>query len=147
MTPADLLQALHVASVSVRVHEGRLQVYPAERLTDSLRAALRDQRAGLIALLAQIEQTTADLLAAAAQVCDLYGESDRYRADMQADCLATPAHLRADLLDYFGSVIRRHEQDRTRSFAVDLEVSGFTYGQAANQDRLSGQFAQTARET
>ena len=147
MTPADVLQALHAASVSVRVYEGRLQVYPAERLTDSLRVALRGQRAGLLALLAQIDQITAELLEAAVRICDLYGENDRGQADMQADCLTTPAHLRADLLDYFGSVIRRHEQDRTRAFVGDLGMSGFAYGQAANQDRLSGQFAQTGRET
>jgi hypothetical protein len=43
------------------------------------------------------------LLAAGDRVCDMYGDSQQARDDMRDDCLATPPHLRADLLDHLTS--------------------------------------------
>jgi hypothetical protein len=45
------------------------------------------------------------LITAAMRVCDRYGDGEQARADMEADCLATPPHLRADLLEYFESFV------------------------------------------
>ena len=45
------------------------------------------------------------LLDTAMRVCDLYDDNAQARADMRADCLGTPAHLQADLLDHFNSLL------------------------------------------
>lgn len=42
-----------------------------------------------------------DLLAAAQRACDHWGDSPEARRAMRADCLATPPHLRADLIQHF----------------------------------------------
>lgn len=42
-----------------------------------------------------------DLLAAAQLACDHWGDSQEARRAMRADCLATPPHLRADLIQHF----------------------------------------------
>jgi hypothetical protein len=43
----------------------------------------------------------AALLEAAMRVCDCYGDGPEAREQMRADVLATPPHLRQDLLDHF----------------------------------------------
>ena len=40
--------------------------------------------------------------------CDVYGDSDQAREDMRADVLATPPHLRADLLAHFAALQELH---------------------------------------
>ena len=47
------------------------------------------------------ELLTARLIAAAMRACDRHGDGPAARADMKRDCLATPLHLQADLLDHF----------------------------------------------
>lgn len=42
-----------------------------------------------------------DLMAAAMRACDRHGDDYHAREQMRADCLATPPHQRADLLDHF----------------------------------------------
>ena len=44
---------------------------------------------------------TADLLKAAMRVCDRHGDGKAAREAMRRDCLDTPLHLQADLLDHF----------------------------------------------
>ncbi|MFC5610193.1 TubC N-terminal docking domain-related protein [Variovorax soli] len=101
MQPADLFRMLHDAGVTVRADDGKLLVRPAELLTDELRTAIRDYKPDLLAFVAKAHRTTTELLAAAMKVCDHYGDSDKARADMRVDVLATPVHLRADLLEHF----------------------------------------------
>lgn len=43
------------------------------------------------------------LLPAAMRACDRHGDGEDARAQMRADCLATPPHLRADLLAHFAA--------------------------------------------
>ena len=43
----------------------------------------------------------ARLIAAAMKACDHYRDSDAAREQMRLDCLNTPPHLSADLLDHF----------------------------------------------
>lgn len=42
-----------------------------------------------------------DLLKAAMRACDHHSDGEAARADMRADCLATPTHQRLDLLHHF----------------------------------------------
>lgn len=41
------------------------------------------------------------LLKAAMRACDHHGDGPEARAEMSRQCLTTPKHLRADLLDHF----------------------------------------------
>jgi hypothetical protein len=43
----------------------------------------------------------ADLIEAAMLACDHHGDGEQAREAMRSDCLATPDHLRPDLIDYF----------------------------------------------
>ena len=43
----------------------------------------------------------ADLIKAAMRACDRHGDDKAARADMRRECLDSPMHLQADLLDYF----------------------------------------------
>lgn len=51
----------------------------------------------------QIDPAVTDLLSAAMRVCDTWGDAPDAREQMCRDCLGTPLHLRADLLDYLKS--------------------------------------------
>ena len=48
----------------------------------------------------------ADLLDVAMRVCHLLGDGDEARVEMRVDCLATPDHLRAELVDHFRQAAR-----------------------------------------
>lgn len=50
----------------------------------------------------------ARLIAAAMRVCYMHGDGEQAREDMRADCLDTPLHLRADLLDHFTALQKLH---------------------------------------
>lgn len=50
-----------------------------------------------------IDPAVADLLEAAMRVCDAWGDTADAREQMCRDCLGTPPHLRADLLDHLNS--------------------------------------------
>lgn len=45
--------------------------------------------------------TLRDLLTAAERACEHWGDGPEARRVMRADCLATPPHLRADLIQHF----------------------------------------------
>jgi|GEM_PF-2794160 len=54
------------------------------------------------------QEITHALLVAAMQVCDRHGDDEAARAQMRADCLNTPMHLRADLLAHFQQTNPKH---------------------------------------
>lgn len=103
MEAIDLYQSLLDAGMTARANDGQLLIGPAERLTDDMRAAIKDGKPALLALLQGqgLDLDLQDLIAAAMSVCDMHGDSDQAREDMRADCLDTPLHLRADLLAHF----------------------------------------------
>lgn len=76
-------------------------VTPGSRLHESQRDVLRANKPAIVAYLQANPPVGDVLLAAAMHVCDYYGDSEQARADMCADVLATPSHLRADLLKHF----------------------------------------------
>ena len=51
----------------------------------------------------ETQRFTASLLAAAMRCCDHHGDGAQDRADMRQECLKTPLHLQAALLDYFNT--------------------------------------------
>ncbi|XAH21635.1 hypothetical protein AAFF27_16605 [Xylophilus sp. GW821-FHT01B05] len=97
---ADAYRVLHDAGLHARAVAGRLIVGPTEQLDDALREFIRFHKPGLLRVLAEAEQATADLLAAAMRACDHYGDSPAAREQMRAECLATPPHLQLDLLGH-----------------------------------------------
>lgn len=102
MTPAAILEVLWAQGFTVNLVDGdRLAVSPASTLHDSQRALLRENKAAIVALLTESQAITKALLKAAARRCDYFGDGPAAREQMRRDCLATPLHLHADLLDHF----------------------------------------------
>lgn len=81
--------------------DGGLSVKPASCLTQELRDLIRGNKAVLVDRLLEAQNLTARLIAAALRRCDEFNDSEAAREEMRQDCLATPPHLRQDLLDHF----------------------------------------------
>lgn len=61
-----------------------------------------------------------DLLAVADEVCDCWGDGAPAREEMRQQCLETPEHLRADLLDYLSATYRLCAGGNTATHARSL---------------------------
>ena len=102
MTPQTILRDLWTAGICLRLTKDGINLSaPAGCLSPEQRALLHAHKPALIVFLQEVESTSKALLEAAMKVCDLYGDSESARADMRRECLATPPHLQADLLDHF----------------------------------------------
>lgn len=101
MAPDLICRQLYGAGLHIRSDGEKLLVSPVERLTDETRQLLREHKPELIAFVADAHKTTVQLIEAAIRACDHHGDIEKGRAEMRADCLATPLHLQADLLAYF----------------------------------------------
>ena len=97
---AAIFRQLVDAGLQVRAEGSRLIVGPAELLDDALRACVQFHKPGLLRFIADAEQITADLLAAAMRACDHHHDGPAARDQMRADCLATPPHLQPELLEH-----------------------------------------------
>ena len=64
-------------------------------------ALVKANKPQLAQSLTDASTTTAALIDAAMRACDRHGDDEHAREQMRADCLATPPHQRADLLDHF----------------------------------------------
>ncbi len=101
MTPDALLRDLLQAGIEPGLTpDGENITVPAGRLTDSQRAAIRQFKSELIERLQESARITAELLAAASRACDHYNDGPEAREQWRQDVLATPYHLRADLIDH-----------------------------------------------
>lgn len=102
MPAASILEVLWAQGFTVSlVDNDRLAVSPASTLHDTQRELLRANKAAIVALLRDAKATTDALVKAAMLACDHWGDSPADRAEMKRECLATPAHLQADLLNHF----------------------------------------------
>ena len=102
MTANEILIDLWHHGIDVRLTQDHQNlVVPAGRLTPEQRAQVLDHKPALIKLLTDAAATTAQLLAAAMQVCDRHGDAEPARQEMRAECLALPPHLQADALAHF----------------------------------------------
>ena len=107
MTAASILEQLWAQGFTVSLLDNdRLAVSPASTLHDSQRELLRANKAAIVALLRDAKTTTDALVKAALLACDIWNDSPADRALMRAECLATPAHLQADLLNHFQKTYR-----------------------------------------
>ncbi|SDM22701.1 hypothetical protein SAMN05428957_103281 [Oryzisolibacter propanilivorax] len=101
MTPDALLRDLLQAGIEPGLTpDGENITVPAGRLTDTQRAAIRQFKRELIERLQESARLTTELLAASMRACDHWGDSAEAREQMRQDVLATPHHLRADLLEH-----------------------------------------------
>lgn len=100
MTPETITRRLWAAGLRLELTEdGRLFARPADRLTDEMRGLCREHKAELIDFMQQAEATATALIEAAMRACDAWNDTDQAREQMRRECLETPPHLRADLLD------------------------------------------------
>ncbi len=96
-----VIETLHAAGFEVALTPERgLRVTPASRLTPEQRALVLAHKPELVQFLLDAHATTTALIEAAMRACVHHGDGDVAREAMRADCLATPPHLRADLLDH-----------------------------------------------
>ncbi len=109
MLATDLINDLMRAGFSLTLSGTQLVVSPASRLTDDQCSAIRSHKACLVQFLLDAQASTALLIAAAMRCCDHHGDDAQARADMRQQCLETPLHLRADLLDYFNTTYGRKQ--------------------------------------
>ena len=102
MTAASILELLWAQGFTVSlVGNDRLAVSPSSTLHDTQRELLRANKAEIVTLLRDAKATTDALIKAAMLACDQWGDSPADRADMKRECIATPLHLQADLLNHF----------------------------------------------
>ena len=102
MTAASILEVLWAQGFTVSlVGNDRLAVSPASTLHHVHRELLLVHKAAIVALLIEAKATTDALVKAAMLACDHWGDSPADRDLMRSECLATPAHLQADLLNHF----------------------------------------------
>lgn len=102
MTPESIMAELLDAGIEPAVSEdGQHILVPAGRLTDAQRSAILAHKAALIARIRESARLTCELLDAAMRACDHWRDGPEAREQMRQDVLATPQHLRADLLAHF----------------------------------------------
>ncbi len=102
MTAASILEVLWAQGFSVSlVDNDRLAVSPSSKLHDTQRELVRANKAEIVALLRDAKATTDALVKAAMRACDHFNDSPADRGLMRLECLATPLHLQADLLNHF----------------------------------------------
>ena len=102
MSPQQLIAQLWGSGIAVGLSpDGKGLTVPAGKLTDSDRALILANKQSLVRFLTEAQATTTDLLKAAMRVCDRHNDSKAAREAMRRECLDTPLHLQADLLDHF----------------------------------------------
>lgn len=102
MTPHAVFSNLLANGITLKLSaDGENLIAPAGSLSAEQRALVLAHKPELVAFLVASRKTTAQLLAAAMLACDHHGDNPAAREAMRADCLATPPHLRADLLAHF----------------------------------------------
>lgn len=102
MTAAAILAELLDCGIEPSLTpDGASIVVPAGRLTEAQRAAVLAHKPELIQRIRESARITHELLIAAMRSCDHHGDSPEAREQMRQDCLETPPHLRADLLEHF----------------------------------------------
>ena len=104
MTAAALVRQATATGVTLRLVDGKVKAGGDRVALDAILGQLREHREEIAAFLADAHHTTSELIEAAMRVCDLHGDGEQARAEMRADCLATPAHLQVDLLEHLRSV-------------------------------------------
>lgn len=104
MTPQTILRDLWKAGICLLLtKDGQNLSVPAGCLSPEQRALVLTHKPSLVAFLQDVQATSKELIKAAMLVCDHYRDNESARADMRRECLATPPHLQADLLDHFQS--------------------------------------------
>lgn len=86
---------------------------PPQRLLEKTQGVSSVSSVGVVALFENCIPA-GELIAAAMRACDAHGDSPEAREQMRRDCLETPPHLRADLLQHLraaypaSSRVKRH---------------------------------------
>ena len=102
MTAESILEVLWAQGFTVSLAgNDRLAVSPASTLHHCHRELLLVHKAAIVTLLRDAKATTNALVKAAMLACDHFNDSPANRDLMRAECLVTPAHLQADLLNHF----------------------------------------------
>ena len=98
----QLIRAALDCGVELAFVDGRLKVTGKRSAVMAWAPRLRAKRAALVKALEPVQSTLLDqLIAAAMLTCDRWNDPPEAREQMRQDCINTPLHLRADLLEHF----------------------------------------------
>jgi len=110
MTASAILADLLASGIELEcTPDGKSLTVPAGVLTEQQRAQVLAHKADLIRLVQESSRIIHQLLLAAMRAFDHHGDGSEAREQMRQDCLQTPPHLRADLLDYFRQTYGRKQ--------------------------------------
>ena len=102
MSAFSVIQALDEQGVRLKLSgDGANLTVPAGSISPEQRALVVSHRAEILEFLVEARKTTTALIEAAMLACDHFNDSPANRDLMQAECLATPTHLQADMLNHF----------------------------------------------
>jgi hypothetical protein len=105
--PSKILRELHRAGVTLSLHGDRLSASPSHCLTDEFRDVIRARKPEIMRFLSDMRVTTEELVEAAMRVCDAWHDNEQARDQMRRECLETPPHLQADLLQHLRRTYRK----------------------------------------
>lgn len=104
MTARAILAGLLAHGIELQcTPDGKNLVVPAGCLTPQQRAQVLAHKPELVRLVLESNQLTRQLLQATMRACNHWGDSQAAREQMRQQCLDTPPHLRADLLQHLRS--------------------------------------------
>lgn len=103
----DLYRRACNAGLILVSRDGRLLVSPSHRLTLDMHDELTRYKGEVLQLLEEAHTTTAELLVAAMNACDHWGDGTEAREAMRRQVMEIPPHLRSDLLRHLRATYPR----------------------------------------
>ena len=102
MSAFSVIQTLFEQDVRLKLSgDGASLTVPAGSISPEQRTLVMSHKAEILEFLVEARKTTTALIEAAMLACDHFNDSPANRDLMRVECLATPTHLQADLLNHF----------------------------------------------
>ena len=104
--PTTLIRRALDAGLELRFVDGQIKLVGKRAAVAKWAPRLRPHRQAVLDCVTESSRLTARLMAAAMRRCDDFNDSEAARQAMRQDVLATPLHLRQDLLDHFKQIAK-----------------------------------------
>ena len=102
MSAFPVIQDLYTQGVRLKLSgDGASLTVPAGSISPEQRALVVSHKAEILEFLVEARKTTTALIEAAMLACDHFNDSPANRDLMRVECLATPTHLKTNLLNHF----------------------------------------------
>jgi hypothetical protein len=104
--PTTLIRRALDAGVELRFADGQIKLVGKRAAVAEWAPRLRPHRQAVLDRVTESGRLTAQLMVAAMRRCDDFNDSEQARQAMRQDILATPLHLRQDLMDHFNQIAK-----------------------------------------